>query len=82
MQNYLTKNNKNGNMIYEKQIGGDVMYNSAKELIENEIDYELKKQIYYSISNGVEIFKELKIGNIEIFDNELSSNILSRIMTG
>ena len=40
-------------MIYEKQIGGDVMYNSAKELIENEIDYELKKQIYYSISNGV-----------------------------
>ena len=57
------------------------MYNSAKELIENEIDYELKKQIYYSISNGVEIFKELKIGNIEIFDNELSSNILSRIMT-
>lgn len=68
-------------MIYEKQIGGDVMYNSAKELIENEIDYELKKQIYYSISNGVEIFKELKIGNIEIFDNELSSNILSRIMT-
>lgn len=68
-------------MIYEKQIGGNVMYNSAKELIENEIDYELKKQIYYSISNGVEIFKELKIGNIEIFDNELSSNILSRIMT-
>lgn len=57
------------------------MYNTAKELIQNEIDYELKKQIYYSISNGVEIFKELKIGNIEIFDNELSSNILSRIMT-
>lgn len=57
------------------------MYNSAKELIQNEIDYELKKQIYYSISNGVEIFKGLKIGNIEIFDNELSSNILSRIMT-
>ena len=57
------------------------MYNSAKELIQNEIDYELKKQIYYSISNGVEIFNGLKIGNIEIFDNELSSNILSRIMT-
>lgn len=52
------------------------MYSSAKELIQNEIDYELKKQIYYSTSNGVEIFKELKIGNIEIFDNELSSNIL------
>ena len=32
------------------------MYNSAKELIQNEIDYELKKQIYYSIANGVEIF--------------------------
>ena len=57
------------------------MYNNAKELIQNEIDYDLKKQIYYSISNGVEIFKGLKIGNIEIFDNELSSNILSRIMT-
>lgn len=57
------------------------MYNNANELIKNEIDYELKRQIYYSISNGVEIFKSLKIGNIEIFDNELSSNILSRIMT-
>lgn len=57
------------------------MYNNARELIQGEIDYELKKQIYYSISNGVEIFKSLKIGNIEIFDNELSSNILSRIMT-
>ena len=57
------------------------MYNNAKELIQGEVDYELKKQIYYSISNGVEIFKSLKISNIEIFDNELSSNILSRIMT-
>lgn len=57
------------------------MYNNAEELLHEEIDFELKKQIYYSISNGVEIFKSIKIGNIEIFDNELSSNILSRIMT-
>lgn len=57
------------------------MYDNAKELIQGEVDYELKRQIYYSISNGVEIFKSLKIDNIEIFDNELSSNILSRIMT-
>lgn len=57
------------------------MYNNAKELIKREIDYDLKKQIYYSVSNGVEIFKSLKINNIEIFDNELSSNILSRVMT-
>lgn len=58
-----------------------IMYDNAKELIQGEVDYELKRQIYYSISNGVEIFKSLKIDNIEIFDNELSSNILSRIMT-
>lgn len=57
------------------------MYNNAKELIEKEIDYELKKQIYYSISNGIEVFKSLEISNIEIFDNDLSSNILPRIMT-
>lgn len=57
------------------------MYDNAKELIQGEVDYELKRQIYYSISNGVEIFRSLKIDNIEIFDNELSSNILSRIMT-
>lgn len=57
------------------------MYNNVKELIQGEVDYELKRQIYYSISNGIEIFKGLKIDNIEIFDNELSSNILSRIMT-
>lgn len=57
------------------------MYKNAEELIQKEIDFELKRQIYYSISNGVEIFKSLKIGNIEIFDNELSSNILSRVMT-
>lgn len=57
------------------------MYNNAKELVKREIDYDLKKQIYYSVSNGVEIFKSLKINNIEIFDNELSSNILSRVMT-
>lgn len=57
------------------------MYNNAKELVKKEIDYDLKKQIYYSVSNGVEIFKILKINNIEIFDNELSSNILSRVMT-
>ena len=57
------------------------MYDNAKELIQGEVDYELKRQIYYSISNGVEIFKSLKIDNMEIFDNELSSNILSRIMT-
>ena len=72
MVNYFTEIKKNGEMI---------MYNNAKELIQGEVDYELKRQIYYSISNGVEIFKGLKIDNIEIFDNELSSNILSRIMT-
>ena len=57
------------------------MYDNAKELIQNEMDFEFKKQIYYSISNGIEIFRELKIKNIEIFDSELSSNILSRIVT-
>lgn len=72
MVNYFTGIKKNGEMI---------MYDNAKELIQGEVDYELKRQIYYSISNGVEIFKSLKIDNIEIFDNELSSNILSRIMT-
>lgn len=72
MVNYFTETKKNGEMI---------MYNNVKELIQGEVDYELKRQIYYSISNGIEIFKGLKIDNIEIFDNELSSNILSRIMT-
>ena len=57
------------------------MYENAEALVKNEIDFELKKQIYYCIINGIEIFRDLRINNIEIFDSELSGNILPRIMT-
>lgn len=69
-------------MVYKKTKQGVMsLYTNAKKLIQEQIDYEFKKQIYYSIMNGVEIFKGLKINNIEIFDNDLSSNILPRVMT-
>lgn len=57
------------------------MYKDAKELLNKEIDFGLKKQIYYSIHNGTEVFKEVLGRSIDVFGADLSTNILPRVMT-
>lgn len=57
------------------------MYKTAKELLNSEIDYDIKKQIYYSINNGLEIYKEIIGKNIDVFGMDLSSNVLPRVMS-
>lgn len=58
MKKCLTICTENGKMIYEKiKTGGSCMYKSAKELIKGEVTPELELQIYYSVKNGIEVYK-------------------------
>ncbi|CDE14935.1 putative uncharacterized protein [Clostridium sp. CAG:470] len=57
------------------------MYKNAKELIEKEITTDLEIQIYKSIKNGIEVYKEFENENSFLFSGSLSNNVMPRIIT-
>ena len=57
------------------------MYKSAKELIKGEVTPELELQIYYSVKNGIEVYKEFERENASLFMGSLRNNVMPRIVT-
>lgn len=57
------------------------MYRSAKELLKGEITPDLELQIYNSVKNGLEVYKEFVMENVSLFYGSLKNNVMPRIMT-
>lgn len=57
------------------------MYKSAKELIKGEVTPELELQIYHSVKNGIEVYKEFERENASLFMGSLRNNVMPRIVT-